>query len=271
MLDNQICLNEFVPEAIPTPTFSFDSAGPISALLVDVTLSEQEMLAPQIFRLLRDLIVTLQLVPGQRLSEKEISDGLGASKTPVREALIRLEDAGLVNVIPKSGTYVTPIRIATFIEGCFTRIQLEIGAVRRAAERSKGSFTSPDFDAILDEQQCAMDAVDDAEFFRLDQKLHAAIFQAAGVPGAWDVLTRSQLEVNRLRHLKRIRRIRRHAKVIADHRAIVQAILDSDPDAAEAALVAHIGSLEGEIAQLSSDPELLRFIESQSSLPRGGR
>lgn len=238
-------------------------------LLDDVALSDDEMLAPQIYRLLRDLIVSIQLVPGQRLSEKEISESLGASKTPVREALIRLEDAGLVRVIPKSGTYVTPIRIASFVEGCFTRLQLEIGAVRRAALRHGDSLNGVDLDSILEEQQQAMEAVDDARFFQLDQKLHKVFFQIAGVPGAWDLLTRSQVEVNRMRHLKRRRRIRRHAKVLADHHRIVDAIHCADADAAEAALVAHIGSLEGEIAQLSSDPELLRFIESQGSLPQG--
>ena len=250
---------------------TLDSAEPLPALLAGVEFSDEEMLVPQIFRLLRDLIVSIQLAPGRRLSEKEISEGLGASKTPVREALIRLDDAGLVTVVPKSGTYVTPIRIANFIEGCFIRIQLEVGAVRRAAERHEGAFFDPNFDAILDQQRVAHDVGDDAEFFRLDQQLHASIFQAAGVPGVSDVLERSQIEVNRMRHLKRIRRIRRHGKVLADHQAIVSAIQVSDADAAEAAMIQHIGSLEAEIAQLSSDPELLRFIESQVSLPRGGR
>jgi len=255
--------------ASPLPAINLDRAGSIPDLLVDVALNDHEMLAPQVFRLLRDLIISIQLVPGQRVSEKEISECLGASKTPVREALIRLEDAGLVRVIPKSGTYVTPIRIANYVEGCFIRLQLEIGAVRRAAQRHGDSLRGIDLDAILAEQQQAMDAVDDVGFFKLDQKLHKALFAIAGVPGAWDALERSQIEVNRLRHLKRVRRIRRHAKVLADHHRIVEAIHVADADEAENALVAHIGSLEGEIARLSSDPELLRFIESQGSLPNG--
>lgn len=229
------------------------------------------MLAPQIYRVIKELIVTIQLVPGQRISEKEISESLGASKTPVREALIRLEDAGLVSVVPKSGTYVTPIRIASFIDGCFTRIQLETGAVRRAASRHGAAFNTPDLSAILQRQRDAADGVDDTNFFLLDQEFHRAIFEAAGVAGAWQLLERSQTEVNRMRHLKRVRRIRRHAKVISDHEAIIAAIEASDPDAAENAMIDHIGSLEGEIAQMSSDPELLNFIETQASLPRGAR
>lgn len=255
----------------PSATFDLERPGSLDSLLVVDALRDDEMLAPQVFRMLRDLIVTIQLVPGQRLSEKEISERLGASKTPVREALIRLEDAGLVRIVPKSGTYVTPIRIASFVEGCFTRLQLEIGAVRRAAERYKDAVSGPDLDIILAEQQVARDAEDDTQFFLLDQKLHKAFFQIAGVPGAWDTLTRGQLEVNRMRHLKRIRGIRRHAKVLDDHHRIVDAIRAADADAAQAALIAHVGSLEGEIARLSSDPELLRFIESQNSLPPGVR
>lgn len=242
-----------------------------SSLLSGATLNEEEMLTPQIYRLLRELIVTIQLVPGQRISEKEISESLGASKTPVREALIRLEDAGLVSIIPKSGTYVTPIRIASFIDGCFTRIQLETGAVKRAAERHGSAFNAPNLDDILERQRQAIAAVDDKAFFELDQEFHQAIFQTAGVSGAWLLLERSQTEVNRMRHLKRVRHIRRHAKVLADHEAIVMAIQAGKPAAAEAAMHRHIGSLEDEIAQMSSDPELLHFIETQANPPRGGR
>ena len=67
-----------------------------------VTLDPKKGLVDQIYTILMGLIVSIQLKPGQIMSEKEISEALKASKTPVREALIKLEDTGLVRVVPKS-------------------------------------------------------------------------------------------------------------------------------------------------------------------------
>ncbi|MGI9506306.1 MAG: GntR family transcriptional regulator, partial [Geminicoccaceae bacterium] len=81
---------------------------PIAERLADVDLVPSRSLVSQIFTALKDLIVTMKLRPGELLSEKEVAEALGASRTPVREAVIRLEDMGLLEVVPKSGTYVTP-------------------------------------------------------------------------------------------------------------------------------------------------------------------
>lgn len=243
----------------------------LKELLEDVTLSGEESLTTQIHSLLWKLIVTFQLRPGQMISEKELSGLFKASKTPVREAIIRLEEAGLVNIVPKSGTYVTPIRIGTYIEACFIRLQLEIGAVRRAASNANDSRRQDEIDDIIEQQIAALKADDQPTFFALDEGLHAAFFRMAGVPGAWDVLRRTQAEVYRIRHLKRAHRIRRGEKVLADHQRIVEAIRQGDADLAEKSLVEHIGPLEGEIRDLSVNTELLEFIETQgqgTSRPR---
>ena len=97
----------------------------ITNLLSKTVLDPDKSLVQQIYRLLWDAIVSLKILPGQLVSEKEIAAVLNASKTPVREALIRLEDVGLVQVVPQSGTYVTPIQREAYIEGCFIRLQLE--------------------------------------------------------------------------------------------------------------------------------------------------
>lgn len=235
----------------------------LKELLDGVSLSSEESLTTQIHGLLWQLIVTFQLKPGQMISEKELSGLFKASKTPVREAIIRLEEAGLVNIVPKSGTYVSPVRIGTYIEACFIRLQLEIGAVRRAADNASDNRHQSELDDIMEQQVTALQADDQQTFFSLDEKLHAAFFRMAGVPGAWDVLRRTQAEVYRIRHLKRAHRIRRGDKVLADHRRIVEAIRLGDADLAEKSLVEHIGPLEGEIRELSANTELLQFIETQ--------
>jgi len=237
--------------------------SPLEELLDGVCLSGDESLTTQIHGLLWHLIVTFQLKPGQLISEKELSRLFKASKTPVREAIIRLEEAGLVNIVPKSGSYVSPVRIGTYIEACFIRLQLEIGAVRRASDSARDGAPMEDLDGIMAQQVAALDIDDQQTFFSLDEKLHAGFFRMAGVPGAWNVLSRTQAEVYRIRHLKRAHRIRRGEKVLADHHRIVEAIRLGDANLAEKALVEHIGPLEGEIRELSANTELLQFIETQ--------
>jgi len=90
----------------------------ITSLLAQTDLDPDKSLVQQIYSVLWDAIVSLKLPPGQLVSEKEIASALNASTTPVREALIRLEDAGLVEIVPKSGTYVTAIRLQAYIESC---------------------------------------------------------------------------------------------------------------------------------------------------------
>lgn len=240
---------------------SLGNSKPIGELLAGVELSADQGLVSQIYTLLWDLISTIRIKPGQLLSEKDVSEALRASKTPVREAMIRLEEAGLVEIVPKSGTYVTPIRIDRYIEACFTRLQLEIGAVRQAAARNHDFERVIQLKTILQKQEDALAAESYESFFQLDESLHRAFFDMAGVPGVWNVLRKSQSDVYRIRHLKRVHNIRRGPRVVEQHKAIVTAIRGGDQDEAEAALVRHIGSLNTEIDQLSSYPELLDYIE----------
>lgn len=243
-----------------------------SELFKDVSLSSDDSMVNQIHRVLWEMITTTRLLPGQLLSEKELSESLNASRTPVREALIRLEEAGLVYVVPKSGTYVTPVRISTYIEACFIRLQLETGSVRRAAGRFADYQSGEDLNAIIEMQKEALQDNDYSRFFVLDEKLHESIFSIAGIAGVWNVLRRTQSEVYRIRHLKREYQLRHGAKVLKAHQRIVDAISSGDPDAAEAAMLEHLGPLEREIEQLTAFPELLKFIEQQNTeIPRSRR
>ena len=234
----------------------------LSELLKNVSLDSSHGLVQQIYSLLNDLIANISLKPGQRISEKDVAESLNASKTPVREAMIKLEDAGLVKIIPKSGTYVSPISLERYIEACFTRLQLEIGAVRRAANRNNDLSSILKLEATINKQAKALEDGEQDLFFQYDEALHESFFEMAGVMGVWNTVKKSQTDVYRIRHLKRIYKISRGPQVLDEHKAIVAAIRAGSPDDAEAAIIRHIGSLESEIDLLSSNPDLLEFIES---------
>ena len=232
----------------------------VPVLLRDVRFDADKTLVSQIFEIIRRLIITVRLRPGQKISENDISEELTASKNPVREALIRLEDAGLVTIVPKSGTFVAPIRVDRYIDACFIRLQLETGAVRRAAVSAQGDLAA--LDGIIEQQVAALEAGKYGRFFALDEALHHAIFEISGVGGVWETARRAQTGLYRVRHLKRICGIRRGPLIVEQHRDISAAIRGGSPDGAEAALIRHIGSLEQEIASLSMTPGLFDHIEN---------
>src|SRR3954447_10682214 len=87
----------------------------------------------QAYVALRAAIVGAQLEPGRRLSENQLADLIGVSRTPVRDALARLRDERLVAIVPQLGTFVTYIDEEAVADAHFVREALEVGAVRIAA------------------------------------------------------------------------------------------------------------------------------------------
>lgn len=231
-------------------------------LLETASLDSKKPLSFQIFEILKNLILTMQIRPGQALSEQEIAEVLNASKTPVREALIRLENAQLVKIVPKSGTYVAPLNVNRYLAACFTRLHLEIGAIRAASANPERHSFDPYLDEIVDDQ-IAAEARDDYEaFFNLDEKLHQTFFEIAKVPDVWKTVQQTQTDVYRVRHLRRINNIKNGPRVIAGHKALISAMRDGDADRAQAAMVAHIGPIESKIKALVDQPDLLELIET---------
>ena len=91
------------------------------SVLDGFTLNREKLIGPQIYQFLLNAIVTVHLSPGIGLKEKEVIKRLGVSRTPIREALLRLEDEGLVQIFPQSGTYVSKIKIEAVLESKFIR------------------------------------------------------------------------------------------------------------------------------------------------------
>lgn len=190
---------------------------------------------------LRHLIVTLQLQPGQPLPEKELCERFGVSRTPLREAILRLAEHGLVAVAPQHGTFVAGISPRAVRLAHFMRENLEIPAFRRLAQHP-----SPDLKPareILLAQKIAAARNDQAEFILLDDSFHEALFEAADLREVWAVIHA------RKGHLDRIRFIQGNARgsvevPLAQHETILQALADRDPNRAADLLREHIaGSL----------------------------
>src|ERR1700712_4906511 len=114
----------------------------------------------QAYAVLRAAIVGAELEPGRRLSENQLADLIGVSRTPVRDALARLRDERLVAIVPQLGTFVTYIDEQAIADAHFVREALEVGAIRIAA-RDADPDQLEDLHRNLDAQERAV-AADDA-------------------------------------------------------------------------------------------------------------
>jgi GntR family transcriptional regulator, rspAB operon transcriptional repressor len=191
-----------------------------------------------VYEALRDAIISTELEPGQQISENEIADKLGVSRTPVREALARLRDDQLVQIVPQLGTFVSRISVAGVDDAQFLRVALECSAVRLAAERADAAHVT-ELRAVITRQELARDTADASAFFVLDDMLHSTLCELSGRPIAWTIVARANGHLNRVRRLS-LAEPRYIAKMIEEHKAVVDAVGQRDPDAAERALRHHL-------------------------------
>jgi DNA-binding GntR family transcriptional regulator len=201
----------------------------------------------RVYEHLRERIVSFGLPPDTTLSRSDLAREYGVSQTPVREALQRLEEDGLVHVFPQSKTVVARIAPHELQEANFLRVALETEVVRRlAAERNAEVIHR--LEAILNMQRALCCDVAEMDMFsELDRRFHRTLFEAVDMPRLNEMLTR------RLGHLARCHRLElplsdKMEWIVRTHAAVVAAIAAGDPEAASEAMRAH---LTGTIRRIS--------------------
>ncbi|WP_407151392.1 GntR family transcriptional regulator [Bradyrhizobium sp. ORS 86] len=218
-----------------------------------------ETAAARIYTELRAELVSLRRRPGDQILETEIALSYGVSRTPVREAILRLSDEGLLEIFPQSGIFVSRIPLAALPEAIIIRRSLEETTARIATERASPSQILG-LHSILERQREAKAAGDREAFHQADEAFHANIADIAGYKGIWKLILQVKIHVDRFRLLT-LPQCGRMAEVVAEHEAIMAAIEARDPDAAGAAMVRHIERLLADIsATPHSNPE---FFDQQ--------
>ncbi|WGS23976.1 MULTISPECIES: GntR family transcriptional regulator [unclassified Bradyrhizobium] len=218
-----------------------------------------ETAAARIYTDLRAELVSLLRRPGEPILEGQIALSYGVSRTPVREAILRLSDEGLLEIFPQSGIFVSRIPLAALPEAIIVRRSLEETTARMATERASSSQILA-LHSILERQREANVAADREAFHQADEAFHAAIADIAGYPGIWRLILQVKVHVDRFRRLTLPQR-GRMAEIVAEHEAIMTAIEARDPNAAGTAMVRHIERLLVDIsATPHSNPE---FFDQQ--------
>jgi len=198
---------------------------------------------------LRDAIVSTELEPGRQISENELAELLGVSRTPVREAVARLRDDQLVEVVPQLGTFVSRISVSGVDDAQFLREALECSAVRLAAERTDAGDVA-ELNALIARQESAHDDAD--AFFTLDDELHYTLCELSGRPIAWTIVARANGHLNRVRRLS-LAQPSYIAEMIDEHKAVVDAVGRGEPDAAEQALRHHLRMVLSDLPNIRHD------------------
>jgi DNA-binding GntR family transcriptional regulator len=192
----------------------------------------------QAYAALREAIVRAEFEPGRQLSENELAARLGVSRTPIREALVRLRDERLVEIVPQLGTFVTRISSPAVADAQFIREALECACVRRAAELA----TEDDIAALEDNlraQERARDSDDFDAFYVLDDAFHHALCDLSEHRAVWPVSQRARSHLNRVRRLSMpVPSYLR--EMIEQHHRVVSAVADHDADGSEALLRDHL-------------------------------
>lgn len=199
-----------------------------------------------VYDLIRRGIVSLEFLPGQGLSENELATRNEVSRTPVREALIRLADEGLVEVVPQLGTFVSRISVREVVEVQFIRETLERASLPYAIE-AVGREHERKLHRILDEQEEAEQDGDRQRWFATDEELHRTLLEIGGHPRVWPIVSSAKAHLDRVRMLSLpdpgLLRDLHH-----QHREIVANVIARNTEAADEVLRHHLqlalGALE---------------------------
>ena len=198
----------------------------------------KDPIAPQLVAALRQGIAELRIKPGEALSEKDVATRYGVSRQPVREAFIKLSEAGLVEVRPSRGTYVLKISVREVANARLVREAIE-GDIARNAGRLATAAQIERLRSSIVAQKEAEAAGDYWRFNQHDEAFHRAIADIVQCDYAWKVVEAARIQTDRVRYLS-LSSASPMPLLIAQHEAILDRLEARDADGAEAAMRRHL-------------------------------
>jgi DNA-binding GntR family transcriptional regulator len=211
-------------------------------------LDRDRQAAPQVFERLRGMIISLELPPGSPLSRAALAEQFGVSSTPIRDALMRLEEEGLVEVFPQYATVVSRIDVHRAQQAHFLRQALELEIVRVLALKPDPALVAELNATIARQQQCAKAGAFE-KFMSADNEFHAQLYEAADKQDIWTLVK------SRSGHIDRLRRLHlpspgKAQDIVRHHKLITKAIAGGEPEEAQKHLRTHLSGTLSELAQI---------------------
>ncbi|NNU77695.1 GntR family transcriptional regulator [Clostridium estertheticum] len=205
----------------------------------------------RIYHLIREKIINLNFVPGLGISEKGISEKFNVSRTPVREAFVRLSQEGLISIYPQKGTFVSLINLSSVEEARFMREHLERAVVRLACEGfPKEMFLKLEMN--LKFQEMYMEDHDNKKIFAADEEFHRLIFEGCNKNKIWATINEMESDFQRIRILRLSSNLK-WDHIYSQHIGIKNAIINKNPDLAERIIIEHLTMVNFDKNQLKHD------------------
>lgn len=195
-------------------------------------------LSDQVYRHIKGMILTGELKGGEKIPEEKIATSFGVSRTPIREALRKLEKHGLIEIIPRRHAQVIKLEPIDKRHVGQVRLQLDTLSVRLLAERA----AEEDFHELKEiAEQCSEFAhsADFAACFEKDSELHCELARRSGNPYLYEMVRNLDIKVQLLRNIEDISE-KKTLEGISLHLPIIQAVFDHDAEEAERLITKHL-------------------------------
>lgn len=197
---------------------------------------------------LKRQIMELKLEPGRFISEKDFIEMLQVSRTPIREAMLKLAQEGLIETIPQKGSFISLIDLELVEESRFVRETLERAIVRQACEMLSSEQVLQ-LQNLIALQELCVEEKNFERLFVLDEEFHKTIVVGCGKTRTWGMLQQLNLHYNRIRFM-RLAVNYDWQIILSEHHAITRAIKEKNPDAAERAMAEHLSRVNFEKEEL---------------------
>jgi len=203
-----------------------------------------------VYRILKENIMNLYLEPGESISEGEIGEYLNVSRTPIREAIVKLGEERLLNVYPQRGSYVSKIDLDLVVESLFMRKTLEKEMLLLAIERGVSESLIKSLEKNLHFQKVLFQLGEDLhEFFYLDNEFHKLIFKEYGKDRVWLTIKQFNSHYDRLRLLDALEKTTME-KTLKQHENIINILKTGDKRAIADTVTDHLSNFKKVIKSL---------------------
>lgn len=182
-------------------------------------------------------IVTLKLAPGSAISENDISNFLGISRTPVREALIELTRLNIVEILPQRGSYITRIDYELIEESRFVRLAVESAVFKKACKEISEDHIRL-LEINLENQRKVLSHPDAEAFLFLDNEFHRIVWESIGMSRSYTMIHEQMIHFDRLRSLSLS--LVPSEYTVRDHEDLLYALKRNDPEMCEMLLTRHL-------------------------------
>ncbi|NLU68315.1 GntR family transcriptional regulator [Streptomyces sp. HNM0574] len=215
--------------------------------VLTISGAEELSYAERAYRAIRDSLVMLEIRPGAPVNEDQLSQELGVGRTPVREALKRLQYERLIVTYPRRGTFATEVNITDLAHISEVRQQLEPMAAAQAARRATEQDRTELEELLHELEHTDTSRRDSGELMRMDLRVHRAIYGATHNPYLEDTLVRHDNLATRIWCLFLDRLPGGVSGHVEEHRPLLVAIAEGDADKAAELARSHVEGFEAAV------------------------